>query len=226
MHVVSLDTLNANFQKEKTIITIEENEFEISMPGNAQITNTLLAYHVGKLLKIQLKHVQKGIARTQLPARIETISQEPLIIIDGAHNEDKMRNIAQYVQQHACGAQGKIFLIIAIGSSRAPEPILAQIVKYADHIIFTRFENTFKRCYSPNVLEQLAKPFLKPKSTTEHNLDPRTALQIILQKARKDDTVIITGSFFLAGELRQHWISEQWILNNKTSCQGGLHTHS
>jgi len=57
------------------------------------------------------------------------------------------------------------------------------------------------------------KPRLKIKMLT----DPAAALRTALSWAKPDEAVVIAGSFFLAGELRQRWISEDYILKHRTS---------
>ncbi len=44
--------------------------------------------------------------------------------------------------------------------------------------------------------------------------DPYNALKAALKKADKDDAIVVAGSFYLAGELRKYWISEEKILKN------------
>ena len=45
--------------------------------------------------------------------------------------------------------------------------------------------------------------------------NPRTALKAALQKIKPDDCLLITGSFYLAGELRKNWISERAVLTKR-----------
>ena len=47
--------------------------------------------------------------------------------------------------------------------------------------------------------------------------DPYQALKTALSKANKQDLILIAGSFYLAGELRKHWISEEKIIKNRSS---------
>ena len=43
-------------------------------------------------------------------------------------------------------------------------------------------------------------------------IDPWRALNEVLKKANKKDLILISGSFYLAGELRKKWVSEDRIL--------------
>jgi folylpolyglutamate synthase/dihydropteroate synthase len=47
--------------------------------------------------------------------------------------------------------------------------------------------------------------------------DSNQALRETLAAAKKTDFILITGSMYLTGELRKHWISEEDILRRRTS---------
>ena len=56
-----------------------------------QLTNAQLCFSIAKHLQIPHKTIIAGIKRVKLPLRMEIVSRKPLIILDGAHNPDKMR---------------------------------------------------------------------------------------------------------------------------------------
>jgi folylpolyglutamate synthase/dihydropteroate synthase len=45
----------------------------------------------------------------------------------------------------------------------------------------------------------------------------RQRTQELLYEANEDDLVLVTGSFFLVGELRKKWISEEYTLKHLKS---------
>ena len=100
-------------------------------------------------------------------------------------------------------------------NTKAPQRILTSLLPYFDDITVTRFENTFRKCYSPKELVKIASRITDKKINS--SINPHLAMQKLLQRMNGDDTLIITGSFFLAGELRTHWISEEEILSNNTA---------
>jgi folylpolyglutamate synthase/dihydropteroate synthase len=60
-----------------------------------------------------------------------------------------------------------------------------------------------------------ARKYIKKGAQIEIFLDSETALNVALERAQKDDLVLGTGSFFLAGELRKHWFPEEYVLKNR-----------
>ena len=55
---------------------------------------------------------------------------------------------------------------------------------------------------------------IKPNLAVSIYNDPHQALDEAMKKASKKDLVLVTGSFFLVGELRKKWVSEEYILKN------------
>ena len=77
-----------------TILNRKYEDLEIKLIGEHQINNSILALSVikylekNKALKIDDKSIRKGLINAKWPGRIEKISENPVFIIDGAHDED------------------------------------------------------------------------------------------------------------------------------------------
>ncbi len=136
----------------------------------------------------------------QLPARFEIIQPfdkahgKPLVIIDGAHNRAKMRNTAQKLQQLTFD---KLHLVVALAANK--EKNILDVIR-ADYTYPTRFENHERKCMNLGGYT-----------------DANQALDAALSAAKTEDAILITGSFYLAGELRKRWITEETILKKRKS---------
>ena len=129
------------------------------------------------------------------------------VIIDGAHNEDKIKYTLSNLKKIK---YNKLWVIYGSSQNKPTSKILKPIQKVADKIILTKFKNTFRTSYDPH---ELAK---KTKSTAVF-LDNNQAMDYALKNAEPKDIVLVTGSFFLAGELRTRWFSEEHILKTRRS---------
>ena len=84
-----------------TILNQKYEDLEIKLIGEHQINNSILALSVikylekNKALKIDDKSIRKGLINAKWPGRIEKISENPVFIIDGAHNEDGAISLAK-----------------------------------------------------------------------------------------------------------------------------------
>ena len=144
----------------------------------------------------------------KLPARFEIVpasrqggQKNPLVIIDGAHNRAKVRHTAEQLKQLT---YGKLHLVAALAANKDRD-ILDAIP--ADFFYPTRFQNPERQCMNPAKLMPGAKIFT----------DSSQALDAALAAAKPEDAILITGSFYLAGELRQRWHPEDRILKNRHS---------
>ena len=72
-----------------------EEEYFVPMAGEHQAYNGTVAVETAKLLGIPLDTAKKGLSKTLLPARIEILRQDPLIILDGAHNLDAVKALGE-----------------------------------------------------------------------------------------------------------------------------------
>jgi dihydrofolate synthase / folylpolyglutamate synthase len=103
-------------------------------------------------------------------------------------------------------------LIIGMVEEKDHAPILEQLIPLADSVTFTRFQSRERNCATPEELNRKSKKFLRTGTRVSMRLHAIKALEKILEKAHRKDVVLVTGSFFLAGELRKYWIPEERIL--------------
>ena len=135
-----------------------------------------------------------AVPEVKLPARFEIVQTKPIVIIDGAHNRAKMRYIAEQLKKLT---YDRLHLVVALAANK-DRSIIDQIP--ADFTYPTRFQNPERACMNLGGFT-----------------DSRQALDAALAAARSDDLVLVTGSFYLAGELRKRWYPEKFILEHRAS---------
>lgn len=182
---------------------------EVAQEQNADLTvlqkqedpNEALAIAVTAHLKIPETKVIKGLKETKLPGRFETMQSKPLVIIDGAHNPDKISFLTQRLKKIKFN---KLHVICGLTNFKKPREVFKELLPLTSHLYITRFTASHRKVTPPIEI----KKSLKSKKPTQIYLDPQAALATALKKVKKDDLILITGSFFLCGELRKNWISE------------------
>ncbi len=164
--------------------------------GKHQKENFILALAACERLKISAKSIYFLLGSVILPARIETVSKNPLIIVDVSHNPVSIKALADTIKKEF--EYDKLILILGLARDKEVDKILKTILPIADIIIFTKSDN-------PRLLEPIEfidyikdfdlyiPVFLEP--------DCRKTLRIARSLARKNDLILITGSFSLAGAL-------------------------
>lgn len=95
---------------------------------------------------------------------------------------------------------------------------LTKIAPLADYLILTKSENPYRKAISPIKLKAVIQQLkVKKGQVIKIFTRPKQAL-IFGQKIQKNiDCLLITGSFFLTGELRANWITEEDILKARRS---------
>ena len=92
-----------------------------------------------------------------------------------------------------------------------PKTIFKNIQSLAAKVFISRYQSSERKCYPPL---ELAKK-MKLKKPAEIYLDAKTAFNQARKQAGKNDLILVTGSFYLAGELRQHWRNEESLLEER-----------
>ena len=130
-----------------------------------------------------------GIAEARWPGRLEHVSPNPDIILDGAHNPAGARALARYLERFY--PHRKRWLIYGAMRDKAVEEIAGILFPLADELIFTA--PNYSRALRPEALREIAGSGRIASSIEE-------ALR--LAEAGPDDVIVITGSLFLIGEAR------------------------
>lgn len=66
-------------------------KLQTAMGGKHQILNALTALEALKKLEIAVDCIRKGLKKAQVPARLQIIRKNPLVVLDGAHNRQGIR---------------------------------------------------------------------------------------------------------------------------------------
>lgn len=186
-----------------TRITFDTLDITLPCIGAHQAGNAALVAAVARHLGISDAHIAQGLASVQQPIRFEVISRAPLIILDSAHNDDKIRSTVTTLQQLPKKHGARIHLLVGMTHGKTVASMMRQLAKIKpDRIACTRQTMTASRTpYNPATLAHLSKKYAA-HATVETFIDPFDALTWIRKGMYKNDILLITGSGFIAGELR------------------------
>jgi len=180
------------------------NDVFYSLPvlGKHQMHNALLAADAARLLQVKETHILHGISTAKQPLRSEIISTQPIIIIDAAHNADKMKSTAQTLK--ALNLKN-ISLILGFSDNKNIDTMLDTLSELpVTHIACTRnTTNSFRKAANPAVIAKSCKKRFK-KAKIETFIDPKDALSWTQKHTTSSNSIVITGSIFLSGELRPY----------------------
>lgn len=147
---------------------------------------------------------KSGLINAFIPGRLEIIRKKPLVILDGAHNLDKVRALVSSIKR--IFPKKKIISIIAIKNDKDVKEMLTQLLKISQKVIFTKFQLTADigiiSSYDPEELLEVARTIDKDKTMIIIG-KAKEALGEAVKSAKPDDLILITGSLYLVGEIKK-----------------------
>lgn len=181
-----------------------ESGFRLNLLGRHQQANAAIAVTVLNELRrqgvpIPESAVRRGLAEVRWPARIEVVRTSPTVILDTAHNVPSVEALVGTLREFVPVA-GRKAVVFGVSSDKQYEEMLGILAGYFDVFHLTKYGNN-PRSVPP---EQLADILRRVTPTTTFRVYP-TALEsweAARRDAKTDDLVCVTGSVFLAGELR------------------------
>jgi dihydrofolate synthase/folylpolyglutamate synthase len=173
---------------------------EISMLGKRQIENSSLALTTFLLFldrnnqPVVENIIRKALYNTKWKGRMEIISKNPFIIIDGAHNEEGLIKTFQEIKE--IFPNKKIFTIFSFMKDKDTEKMINIIKQNSDFYMATTMP--FSRAMTAEDFKNVGI-----KNVKENHLE---AVKELKNSVDKDAIILITGSLYLIGEiLKDGW---------------------
>lgn len=174
-----------------------ENQYsDLLLPllGQHQLENAALAVKASDLLtqhhfSIPEEALRQGLAAVQWPGRLELISQDPAILIDGAHNPGGMESLAHFLQHDM--EYRHLYLLLGLLQDKDAHSIFQLLLPLATRVIVSKTQN--QRARDPFQLAEVAREY-SPFVLVEP--DFQSALTLARSFLEKKDLLCITGSLY------------------------------
>lgn len=182
----------------------------VALPGPHQSRNTALVVAICDLLNesfpIRDDDLQSGLANADCPLRIEVVASRPTVVLDAAHNG---ASIAALVETLRPIKANKRWLIFGSSRDKHVDDMLDQLAsrdgeeRFADEVLITEFSTNPRALPCPDLAALTRASLGEPVRVVE---SPTIAIETALREASVDDLIVVTGSFFLATEIREYFI--------------------
>ena len=180
----------------------------ITLPliGRHQAANAAVAVAVGLKLRdrgwqIGDNHILNGLAGVEWEGRAEVIDREPWVVLDAAHTVESARSLADTLSE-AFGTE-RLFLVLGMASDKNVEKFVATLAPLAREIVVTAFRSP--RACKPQRLADEVRRHGVPVRLAE---SPEQALAAARAAARPADTICVTGSVLLLGEIKSSLLNQ------------------
>jgi dihydrofolate synthase/folylpolyglutamate synthase len=174
---------------------------KVGLRGSHQVENAALVLAASEILHRKKIHlpvdsIREGLEKIQWPGRLEVVSTNPLILLDGAHNLTAARNLTKYLSTHL--KNRAIILVIGILDDKPYRAMLQSLVSVSKRVIVTRPK--IDRGLPPETLYAVAK---KMTSNVEIIPEVETAVKYAVNRVEPRDAVCIAGSLYVVGEAKE-----------------------
>ncbi len=190
-------------------LTTPTSKFEhlrVPLHGKHQAINCGLALAMldklkTKGYKIDNEKAVAGLEKVSLIGRMEVISTNPRVIIDGAHNAASIEALMQAIGQSI--PYDSMVVIFGCNEDKDVKGMLAQLQYGADKVVFTRSNSV--KAMPPEKLAELYNEMCG--KMCQHASSLGEALMLAKSAVSGEDLICITGSFYLIGQAKLRFMS-------------------
>lgn len=177
---------------------------KISMLGDYQVDNASCAltafilYQNQQHQAVTQSDVARCLAKTTWAGRFEPLNQDPLIVIDGAHNEPAIEELTALLKQRF--SDSEIYILFGVLADKQHDKMLSTLRTVPNlHVILTTFQGPGVRAVTD------------PKKLADQYQDDRRievidnwqlAIGTILKRMSAEDLFLITGSLYFISDVR------------------------
>lgn len=203
--IVNADEIQFNTTESlhKILIYKEFPPIELGLLGHYQLENAATAIETALVLQrcgytIETKQIQEGLQHANWPGRLTILNQQPLVLIDGAHNEMAAKKLAEVLREDFHST--KWTFIVGVLADKEYEKIIANTAIYAEQILTITPNQT--RALSGEVLAQAIR---REGYDVNYVGDMKEAIGQALSWCEEDSTrgILAFGSFTFLREFKE-----------------------
>lgn len=185
-----------------TSFVLEGEEYHTPLLGSHQAMNCSLSASAALYLQEKgllsniASAIYEGIAETRWPGRLEVWAGEPILIFDGAHNPSAAEQLARAFKE--LFADRRAVLVLGVCRDKEVVGMVKALAPIAAVVVATQAE--YPRAMPAEELGAIIAQF-SSKVLVEKNLI--TALEQAKRQSRKRLPILVTGSFYLIGDMQR-----------------------
>lgn len=192
------------------------------MAGSFQARNGQLAVSAMRALRDQGFHISDeaiatGLMQARIPGRAEIIHEKVPVLLDGAHNAEKVAALVRDVPSLMPRGGGRRIVVAGLLEAKQGDAMITSLVPVMDVMIATSPQVFAKDAMFTSEIKDYA---YAAGFTGEIHAqpDPAKAIDLALGLAEPGvDSIIVTGSLYLVGNIRERWYPLNRILQTQSS---------
>jgi dihydrofolate synthase/folylpolyglutamate synthase len=148
--------------------------------------------------------VAAAAASVRVPGRLQVVEQNPLVLLDGAHNPEGVAALTESLPE-VIGARRPVVAVVSILDDKDAAAMLGTLLPECSAVIFTSSQNP--RALPPPTLLSLAGQLGGPAA--EIVPDPQAAVRCARELAGASGAVVVTGSIYLIADVLRPAVRER-----------------
>lgn len=191
-------------------------EMPLALTGEHQAHNAAVALATIDRLQqqgwvISPEAARAGMRQVRWPMRIEVVARRPTVIIDAGHNWESISALGRTLDEEfqtttATFRPSRRVLIFAATKDKDVAGLARLLLPRFDSIILTQYQNN-PRAVPVESLQRLVQSFSAVPCHTAAT--PADAWRLARRITTPDDLICVTGSFFIAAEVRELILRDQ-----------------
>ena len=169
-----------------------DGEVELPLLGAHQLANLQVALAalaaLPDIYKPAFTQVQSGIAGLSWEGRLDIVSANPLVIVDGAHNADGLAALVDFLKT----LPRLDVLVLGLKQDKQVDGPLQDVVALFDRVIVTEGN------YMPQPADEIAKTL---SGNIEVMPDVTKALTVAKDAVEPDGTMVVAGSLYVVADV-------------------------
>jgi dihydrofolate synthase/folylpolyglutamate synthase len=157
---------------------------------------TALAALEALLPKLPYTSLVHGLEKANLPGRLERYRDQPLVVLDVAHNRESVQYLAQTLKKKQ-PSRGKVYALFGALNDKPIQDMISEVDPYVDCWHFVRLA-TARRADMTSVQANLNR------FSTKH-CSMQVACQELKTLLLPEDQLYVFGSFYTVSEFKSHY---------------------
>ena len=181
-----------------------KEEFDILLPllGEHQILNLSVAMKAievlnnRKIINITYESMIKSIKNVIWKGRLEVLSNNPYVVIDGAHNIQGIKALSENIRKYF--KYENLYLILGILADKDVDEMIKSITPMAKKV-YAVTPNSIRA----ELAEDLKNEIIKYNDNCQAYNDYKEAYLTALHDAGESDLILASGSLYMIGDMRK-----------------------
>ncbi len=201
------------------------SNLSLALVGKHQVTNAAVALAVVFTLSkqgfsVSDAQVRSALTTAKFPGRLEVIQIYPRVLLDGAHNPDKIKVLLESLSLFPTW-RSRWIGVVAFKKDKPVKEMLELLLPHMRLLIATEFSQVTdvgggltvpaKEIYA--IACSIRSRKVKGRGKTFPIPNPQEGLKAAEEAAGSTGAIVVTGSLYLVGEIRERWHPMEELLH-------------